>query len=315
MEITPDHPVYVEGKGWLWAENLFIGDRLRRADGGIAKVLAVERVKLAEPELVYNFTVKGPHTYFVLEVGVLVHNASCNNFDDVRRDLGIERPIQEAHAQRILEHPAIVQAINTGDLSTLRKLLNIPEKGKLNILKTQITDLWNKRSMDPSLYEQATLEKVGENIYGRWQRGSGQGPNPQIGNGSWHLGDELVPLENNSYMYIIDAENNIRYVPIPLPGDRYIVHTQLAGGQKVLGAGEFRVENGVIIRINTASGHYQPSPEYIAYAKGVFTEKGLVTSETKFIASRPERTQWERTKELIKFIPEQTRRMIREVLK
>jgi hypothetical protein len=33
MEITPDHPVYVEGKGWLWAENLAVGDRLRRADG------------------------------------------------------------------------------------------------------------------------------------------------------------------------------------------------------------------------------------------------------------------------------------------
>ena len=75
MEITPDHPVYVEGKGWLWAENLTIGDRLRRSDGGFAKVLAVERVKLDEPELVYNFTVKGPHTYFVLEAGVLVHNA------------------------------------------------------------------------------------------------------------------------------------------------------------------------------------------------------------------------------------------------
>jgi hypothetical protein len=74
MEITPDHPVYVEGKGWLWAENLAVEDRLRRADGGWAKVLAVEQVKLAEPELVYNFTVKGPHTYFVLEVGVLVHN-------------------------------------------------------------------------------------------------------------------------------------------------------------------------------------------------------------------------------------------------
>lgn len=48
--------------------SLAVGDRLRRSDGGWAKVLAVERVKLAEPELVYNFTVKGPHTYFVLEL-------------------------------------------------------------------------------------------------------------------------------------------------------------------------------------------------------------------------------------------------------
>jgi hypothetical protein len=78
MNITPEHPVYVEGKGWIWTENLAVGDRLRRADGGWAKVLAVERVALDEPELVYNFMVKGPHTYFVLEVGVLVHNTSCS---------------------------------------------------------------------------------------------------------------------------------------------------------------------------------------------------------------------------------------------
>ena len=80
MEVTPEHPVYVEGKGWLWAENLSIGDRLRRADGGMAKVLAIERRELDEPQMVYNFTVKGPHTYFVLEAGVLVHN--CGGFND-----------------------------------------------------------------------------------------------------------------------------------------------------------------------------------------------------------------------------------------
>ena len=75
LHVTPEHPIYVEGKGWLNAENLSIGDRLRRSDGGLAWVLALERVALDEPEVVYNFTVKGPHTYFVLEAGVLVHNA------------------------------------------------------------------------------------------------------------------------------------------------------------------------------------------------------------------------------------------------
>jgi len=78
MEITPGHPVYVEDEGWLNAENLTEGDRLRRADGGYAKVLAVERVELDEPQEVYNFTVKGPHTYFVLSSGVLVHNVQCD---------------------------------------------------------------------------------------------------------------------------------------------------------------------------------------------------------------------------------------------
>jgi hypothetical protein len=39
----------------------------------MARVLAIERVELDEPQLVYNLTVKGTHTYFVLEAGVLVH--------------------------------------------------------------------------------------------------------------------------------------------------------------------------------------------------------------------------------------------------
>ncbi|MCP4360423.1 MAG: hypothetical protein GY796_20635, partial [Chloroflexi bacterium] len=78
METTPDHPVYVEEKGWIWAENLEAGDRLRTADDSWAEVVSIEHVQLDEPELVYNFTVRGPHTYFVLEVGVLVHNCKQN---------------------------------------------------------------------------------------------------------------------------------------------------------------------------------------------------------------------------------------------
>jgi hypothetical protein len=104
MEITPDHPVYVEGKGWVWTENLVIGDRLRRADGGWAKVLAIERVRLAEPEVVYNFTVKGLHTYFVLEVEVLVHNRDClelapdatpEDLEKFATDIGIDAVLGE----------------------------------------------------------------------------------------------------------------------------------------------------------------------------------------------------------------------------
>ena len=88
LQVTPEHPIYVEGQGWLNAENLSIGDTLRRADGGTAKVLAIERVKLDAPQLVYNFTVKGPHTYFVLEVGVLVHNDGTCNFISERDKYG-----------------------------------------------------------------------------------------------------------------------------------------------------------------------------------------------------------------------------------
>lgn len=41
MQITSEHPVYVEGKGWTPAENPVTGDRLRHSDGGRAKAPAV----------------------------------------------------------------------------------------------------------------------------------------------------------------------------------------------------------------------------------------------------------------------------------
>ncbi len=87
MEVTPNHPLYIEGRGWVNAEDVAIGDSLRRKDGGFAAVLAIERVVLDAPEMVYNFTVKGVHTYFVLEVGVLVHN--CHLKDRLHRELAI----------------------------------------------------------------------------------------------------------------------------------------------------------------------------------------------------------------------------------
>ncbi|MCI0558149.1 MAG: hypothetical protein MN733_06610, partial [Nitrososphaera sp.] len=33
IETTPEHPFYVEGKGWTDAEDLEMGDEVRQADG------------------------------------------------------------------------------------------------------------------------------------------------------------------------------------------------------------------------------------------------------------------------------------------
>ena len=43
----------------------------------MANVLTIERLALNVPQPVYNFTVRGPHTYSVLDADVLVHNAGC----------------------------------------------------------------------------------------------------------------------------------------------------------------------------------------------------------------------------------------------
>jgi len=74
IKTTPEHPFYVDGIGWMKAENVKIGDRARLSSGEIAIVDDVKKFELAEPIPVYNFEVEDYHTYFVSELEVLVHN-------------------------------------------------------------------------------------------------------------------------------------------------------------------------------------------------------------------------------------------------
>ncbi len=72
---TVDHPFYVQGRGFVEAGKLLVGDKLLDVNGN---VLLVENhsVELTdEPVTVYNFQVEDFHTYYVGENCVLVHNA------------------------------------------------------------------------------------------------------------------------------------------------------------------------------------------------------------------------------------------------
>jgi len=75
IQTTPEHPFYVEGKGWVRAGSLEVGDKLLTSDNG---TLAIEVVKVGAvrgpPVVVYNLEVAGTHTYFVGKRGVWVHN-------------------------------------------------------------------------------------------------------------------------------------------------------------------------------------------------------------------------------------------------
>jgi hypothetical protein len=72
MEATVEHPFWVEGRGWIRADELKPGDSLRSLSGRMVPVSAVERKE--GRFTVYNFEVAGPHDYFVSDEAVLVHN-------------------------------------------------------------------------------------------------------------------------------------------------------------------------------------------------------------------------------------------------
>ncbi|HYN22750.1 MAG TPA: polymorphic toxin-type HINT domain-containing protein, partial [Thermoanaerobaculia bacterium] len=72
IDVTPEHKVFVEGRGWVKAAELNAGDRLRSLDGSTA---AVESINYVAGEFqVYNFEVDQAHTYFVTAKQFLVHN-------------------------------------------------------------------------------------------------------------------------------------------------------------------------------------------------------------------------------------------------
>ncbi|WP_186786051.1 polymorphic toxin-type HINT domain-containing protein [Paenibacillus agilis] len=77
IETTDNHPFWVEGKGWIFADELNVGDKLQKADGSNLTIDKVDFVKLNKPVTVYNFTVADYHTYYVTDLGIWVHNTNC----------------------------------------------------------------------------------------------------------------------------------------------------------------------------------------------------------------------------------------------
>jgi len=75
---TPAHPFYSPVKGWTQATHLRAGDILVLVNGEYVVLEKIQHEILESPVTVYNFQVKDDHTYYVGELGILVHN-SCNH--------------------------------------------------------------------------------------------------------------------------------------------------------------------------------------------------------------------------------------------
>ncbi len=77
IETTDNHPFWVDGKGWVLAVDLKVGDELVQSNGNHLKIDNIEIVHHDEKVKVYNFTVADFHTYFVSSLGIWVHNIEC----------------------------------------------------------------------------------------------------------------------------------------------------------------------------------------------------------------------------------------------
>jgi hypothetical protein len=75
---TDKHPFYVEGKGFVDAQDLSEGDVLLLSGGASATV--TENRVVEKAQLAHNFTVANDHTYFVGEAKVWVHNCKLKPY-------------------------------------------------------------------------------------------------------------------------------------------------------------------------------------------------------------------------------------------
>ena len=74
---TDNHPFYVQGRGFIEAGSLLVGDKLISVNGDDL-IIEDYYIELTEdPISVYNFQVEDFHTYFVGDCAVWVHNAEC----------------------------------------------------------------------------------------------------------------------------------------------------------------------------------------------------------------------------------------------
>ncbi|MGB5970211.1 MAG: polymorphic toxin-type HINT domain-containing protein, partial [Spirulinaceae cyanobacterium] len=77
ISTTGEHPFWVADKGWVEAKDLQVGDLLQTDE---ETFVDVDRIEKREGNFeVYNFDVEGFSTYFVSDLGVLVHNAGYGN--------------------------------------------------------------------------------------------------------------------------------------------------------------------------------------------------------------------------------------------
>nr|WP_198151809.1 PA14 domain-containing protein [Kibdelosporangium sp. MJ126-NF4] len=80
---TAEHPIFVEGQGWVDAGDIRTGDRIRGPAGAVAVTSIRDRGEVAD-QTVHNLSVSEIHT-FLLQAGariILVHNSSCPRYND-----------------------------------------------------------------------------------------------------------------------------------------------------------------------------------------------------------------------------------------
>ena len=75
FDVTPEHPFWVQGQGWVPIKDIPVGTPVAKADGD---TMIMSNEVIDEPLEVFNISVENTPNYFVGTERVWVHNASCD---------------------------------------------------------------------------------------------------------------------------------------------------------------------------------------------------------------------------------------------
>jgi hypothetical protein len=166
LELTPSHPLFVDGRGWIAAGELEPGrDLLVSADGQKLVVRGALLLPVAVP--VYNLEVAALHSYFVGRHGVWAHNADNppspeqiaaweNEFDQLFELAPAERPPDWAARMAVLEAQLRDASLSSKPKKSLSKEEQ-EEKKQLDKELGRLNDL--DKNEKKALEEIARLEK------------------------------------------------------------------------------------------------------------------------------------------------------------
>lgn len=110
LEVTPPHPLYVEGYGWMPAGALKAGMQLRSDHGRVV----VEAVEPATPnQRVYNIEVGLEHTYRVSSARVWAHN-QCGPGEQALSNPVLDSPRGGSALKQDIPKPELLEGTNYG---------------------------------------------------------------------------------------------------------------------------------------------------------------------------------------------------------
>jgi hypothetical protein len=166
ISTTGEHPFWTPDLGWVEAKDLHVGSLLQTEDG---RIIDVDGVDKREGDFtVYNFKVEGFHTYFVSDLGILVHNANYKKtFFDANPDLEGQVVVHHAVEQQVLNrYPNL---LTDAEIHSLDNLRGIPKDINSDIHLSQIRKEWNgfyKNNPNPTKQDLLDFAEHIDNMFG-----------------------------------------------------------------------------------------------------------------------------------------------------